>query len=56
MAVILKIVTITPDRNGTKTLTVRSLMTDGRYSPTTTYTFLVGIASYVRSTEYPANG
>ncbi len=46
-------VTITPDRNGTNTLTVRSLMTDGRYSPTTTYQFLVGTAPYVQSAEYP---
>jgi hypothetical protein len=46
-------VTITPDRSGTNTLTVRSLMTDGRYSPTTTYQFLVGTAPYVQSVEYP---
>jgi hypothetical protein len=28
-------------------------MTDGRYSPTTTYNFLVGTAPFVRSMEYP---
>ncbi|HEX6497667.1 MAG TPA: hypothetical protein VF054_01395 [Micromonosporaceae bacterium] len=47
--------TITPDRNGANTLTVRALMTDGRYSPTTTYTFLVGTAPYVQSMDYPNN-
>jgi hypothetical protein len=45
--------TITPDRNGPNELKVRSLMTDGRYSPTTTYTFLVGTAPYVSSPQYP---
>ncbi|GAB4052424.1 RHS repeat domain-containing protein [Catellatospora paridis] len=45
--------TITPDRNGVNVLTVKSLMTDGRYSPTTTYDFLVGTAPYVTSAQYP---
>jgi hypothetical protein len=47
--------TITPARNGANVLTVRSLMTDGRYSPTTTYEFLVGTAPYVSSLQYPDN-
>lgn len=43
----------TPDRNGTNTLTVRQRLRDGTLSPATVYTFLVGTAPLVTSTDYP---
>ncbi|MGY4909348.1 hypothetical protein [Micromonospora aurantiaca (nom. illeg.)] len=49
-------VTLTPDRSGSNTLTVRTRFQDGSFSPTRTYTFEVSDAPVVTSEDYPENG
>ncbi|MBY8871788.1 hypothetical protein K7640_08035 [Micromonospora sp. PLK6-60] len=49
-------VTLTPDRAGRNTLTVRTRFLDGSFSPTRTYTFEVSDAPVVTSGDYPQNG
>ncbi|MEV4493326.1 hypothetical protein AB0K04_24820 [Micromonospora coxensis] len=48
-------VTLTPDRSGSNTLTVRTRFLDGSFSPTRTYPFEVSDAPVVTSTDYPEN-
>ncbi|MEE3919376.1 hypothetical protein V2I01_16705 [Micromonospora sp. BRA006-A] len=49
-------VTLTPDRSGSNTLTVRTRFQNGSFSPARTYTFEVSDAPVVTSEDYPANG
>ncbi|RKN58727.1 hypothetical protein D7193_09435 [Micromonospora costi] len=46
--------TLTPDRNGTNTLSVRQVLRNGEVSPATEFSFEVGTAPRVTSAEYPA--